>query len=110
MRGLKSSTLIGRLMKNSVFWSVILFAVLLIGLSYSVELVSDTVNVQQQVMLEDTVRRSAVQCYSLEGSYPPNLDYLIDIYGLRFDDSKYIVHYENLGGNLLPDIAVFFIE
>jgi len=61
---------------------------------------------QQAQTLEDNIRRSAVHCYALEGFYPDNLAYLEDHYGLYYDKERYIVSYEVVGSNLIPDITV----
>ena len=62
--------------------------------------------VQGKQLVEDAIRQSITQCYALEGYYPPNLDYLETHYGLRYDTSKYIVHYESFAANIYPDIFV----
>ncbi len=65
---------------------------------------------QQLEIARDAVRRAAVQCYALEGQYPPSITYLEQRYGLSVDREKYVVHYRYTGGNLMPEIAVFSIE
>ncbi len=96
--------------KNAMFYSVLLFVAVVAVIVIGVRNVGETVADEQLTMLENAVRRSAVQCYALEGSYPVNLDYLKDEYGLYFDEETYVVHYLNIGGNLLPEISVFYIE
>jgi hypothetical protein len=61
---------------------------------------------EQTDFLADAVRRSAVQCYALEGRFPDNLSYLEQKYGLIIDHENYVVYYENMGGNLIPQIRV----
>ena len=56
--------------------------------------------------LETAIRRSAVSCYSIEGRYPPDIDYLCEHYGLAVDDSLYTVFYDAFGENLMPSIKV----
>lgn len=56
--------------------------------------------------LRATVLERAVQCYALEGAYPPDLAYLEEYYGLQIDRSRYIVAYEAFAPNLLPDVTV----
>lgn len=56
--------------------------------------------------LRATVLDRAVQCYALEGAYPPSLFYLEENYGLQVDRSRYIVTYEAFAPNLLPDVTV----
>ena len=58
-------------------------------------------------VMEQGVRRAAVQCYAIEGKYPQNLEYLSDNYGLLLDDSKYVYHYQLMASNMMPEIKVF---
>lgn len=56
--------------------------------------------------LEDVLRRTAAACYAAEGFYPPNLDYMREHYGLRYDETQYAVYYEVFASNLMPGITV----
>ncbi len=56
--------------------------------------------------LEQAIRRGCVSCYAAEGSYPPDLDYLVSRYGLQIDQARYRVFYEPVGSNLMPQITV----
>ncbi len=56
--------------------------------------------------LEEALRRSCVSCYSAEGIYPPDLEYLKKHYGIQINDKKYTVHYSAFAENLMPDITV----
>ena len=61
--------------------------------------------------IEDTIRKSAVQCYALEGAYPPNVAYLRDNYGLILDEEKYLYYYDaTFGSNVMPDIMVISLQ
>lgn len=64
---------------------------------------------QEAEGLENSVRQSAVHCYALEGFYPDSLSYLEQHYGLTYDKDKYIVSYELIGSNLMPDVSVIRI-
>ena len=55
---------------------------------------------------EDAVKRAAVTCYAIEGTYPPDYAYLRDRYGVAVDEDRYIVHYEIFASNIMPEIAV----
>ncbi len=61
---------------------------------------------QEKKSLEEAVRRDMVTCYALEGAYPESLDYLKEHYGLTYQEDRYIVNYEVLGSNLMPDVTV----
>ena len=56
--------------------------------------------------LEATVRRGALQCYAVEGVYPPDLAYLEDNYGLQINTRDFYVSYEAFSSNLPPDVIV----
>lgn len=56
--------------------------------------------------LEEALRRTAVSCYASEGFYPPNVEYMVQHYGLQYDEDAYRVHYEIFASNLMPEITV----
>ena len=56
--------------------------------------------------LEDALMRASVQCYALEGGYPPNLEYLSDNYGIILDEKTYFYLYDIQGSNIPPKISV----
>ncbi len=101
---------ISNLLKNALFWSAVMFAVVVYFMLYGVDSVSSNVSGQQLDIIANSVRRCAVQCYALEGTYPTDIEYLVDSYGLQYDSTSYVVHYRNVGGNLLPEISVFHLE
>lgn len=58
-------------------------------------------------ILSDAIIRSAVQCYAIEGFYPPNIEYLESNYGLLVDHDKYFVSYNVFASNIIPEVQVF---
>ncbi len=88
----------------------LLFLAVLAAFVPGLGVVSDMTGREQAKSLENTVRQSAVHCYALEGFYPDSLAYLEQHYGLRYDKSRYIVSYETVGSNLMPDIAVIRLQ
>ena len=56
--------------------------------------------------IRETVRRSALQCYVVEGVYPPDLAYLQENYGLQVNTDHYYVVYEAFASNVPPNISV----
>lgn len=61
---------------------------------------------EKKSALEDTIMRSALHCYSLEGAYPTDIAYLEENYSLSINWDTYIVHYELFASNIAPDITV----
>ncbi len=62
----------------------------------------------QLTTIEENIKKAALTCYSIEGYYPSNIQYLKDTYGLVIDDSKINVFYQAAGANLFPDILVTY--
>ena len=56
--------------------------------------------------LETALTRAAVACYASEGVYPPDVAYLQEHYGIQINEDLYIVKYEVIASNLMPDITV----
>ncbi len=57
-------------------------------------------------IVEESVIRSVVTCYAIEGIYPDSIDYLVDNYHLAIDQSKYYIQYEIFASNIMPEITV----
>lgn len=56
--------------------------------------------------IREAIRRSALQCYAVEGVYPPNLEYLEDNYGLEVNTEDFYVTYDAFASNLPPTVRV----
>ena len=56
--------------------------------------------------IQEAIQRSALQCYVVEGVYPPNLAYLQDHYGLSVNTRDYYVTYDAFASNLPPTVRV----
>ena len=56
--------------------------------------------------LTSQIQHAAVTCYSIENQYPRTLEHLIENYGVYIDTDMYIVHYEAISSNIMPDISV----
>lgn len=61
---------------------------------------------REKEILENAIERSITQCYALEGSYPANLAYLEENYGLIYNEDLFFVDYQYISGNLRPDITI----
>lgn len=64
-------------------------------------------NEESYKILSDAIIRSAVQCYAIEGFYPPDIEYLEENYGLLVDHDKYVVSYSVFASNIIPEVIVF---
>lgn len=56
--------------------------------------------------LRNAIRRASVQCYAIEGRYPPSVEYLEENYGIQIDRNRYDVFYSGFASNFMPDITV----
>lgn len=61
-------------------------------------------------IVEESIARSVVSCYSIEGFYPANLAYLQEHYGLVIDESKYFVQYTIFASNIMPVVTVIEVS
>ena len=86
--------------------SLIFTLLIIIICIFGIHSVDDSTSKMQLESLENAIYRGVVQCYALEGTYPPNLDYLKAHYGLTYDSDKYFVDYQIFSSNMMPDITV----
>ena len=61
---------------------------------------------EQLDVLTQAVRHATVQCYAIEGRYPPSVEYLEEHYGLSIDREKYHVFYSGWASNIMPEITI----
>ncbi len=87
----------------SLIFSLSIISTVIIGF-YEVEEDIDSTEVER---LESSLKDAAVHCYSIEGFYPADIDYLIDNYGVVVDFKEFNIYYATIGSNILPEIEVF---
>lgn len=99
--------------KNRSLWQkliyllpILAFIVLFVLFLQGIGSVSESTLSKQQKSLETALERSISQCYAVEGSYPPSLEYLKQHYGLLYDEDSFFIDYEYYGSNLLPEVTV----
>lgn len=61
---------------------------------------------RREESLKEAVIKGAVQCYSVEGRYPESLSYLEKHYGLKYDKDEFVISYEIIGSNRMPQVTV----
>ena len=86
--------------------SMVIFAAIIILFYFAVEASGKNTIERQQESLESALERDIVQCYAIEGMYPPDLEYLENHYGLTYDKSLFFVDYQPIASNLYPDVTV----
>lgn len=65
---------------------------------------------RQEESLTNAIERDIVQCYCLEGVYPPNLEYLEEHYGLIYNKNLFFVDYRPIASNIYPDVTIIRIK
>ena len=86
--------------------SILLLLAVLLCFLMAISRLEQGANAEGKQQVEDALRRTAVACYASEGFYPPNVDYMVQHYGLQYDEDAYRVHYEIFASNLMPEITV----
>lgn len=86
--------------------TVILFALLFSGAIMLLNYVDRSSDEAQMNMVRDAVRSSVLTCYAVEGIYPESIDYLVENYGLAYDESRFLITYDAFASNIFPDIRV----
>ena len=61
---------------------------------------------QQRINLEKAISRDIIQCYALEGYYPPDLNYIEEHYGLTYNKSEIFIDYQIEGENIKPTFTI----
>lgn len=91
---------------HGVFRALVSFAVVVLVFLFILSRTGGMAQTRGEQIVRQAVTRAAVTCYTLEGSYPEDLQYLIDNYGLVVNTDKYMIIYEPSGSNLMPVIRV----
>lgn len=76
------------------------------ALYFSARTLGSRADDESRELAEQSIRRAAVQCYALEGTYPVSWDHLKEVYGVSVDERRYFVDYQYVASNLMPDITV----
>ncbi len=56
--------------------------------------------------LRDSIIDASMQCFAIEGYYPPSLEYLQENYGLSVNEDDYLVVYVAFASNVPPTVDV----
>ena len=88
---------------RSILFVIVISAVLIAGIFY----ISNMGNEQGLKLTKEAAVRTMIECYAIEGIYPPNVQYMVDNYNLSYDDTKYFIHYDAFASNIMPTIDVY---
>ena len=90
--------------------TVVIFVAVMVMFFLAVDASGRSSIAKEQQSLESALNRDIVQCYAIEGRYPPSLEYLEEHYGLTYDKTTFFVDYLPIAGNLYPDVTVIQIS
>ncbi|MBS5112596.1 MAG: hypothetical protein KHZ15_07905 [Coprobacillus cateniformis] len=83
---------------------ILAFVVLVVlGVQYADEYSKD----EDLKRVNDTILQLSLKCYSIEGKYPQDIEYLKKNYGLLVNEDDYHILYHFEGDNLKPTIRVY---
>lgn len=91
---------------SGIHFSILLFIALFVFFLYMLGSISEDTLLRQEESLKVALNRGIVSCYCVDGTYPPSLDYLIEHYGLTYDENVFFVDYQAIGANIYPDVTV----
>lgn len=89
-----------------LFFSLAAFALLLWLSVRAFGSVSEQTLDEQKRSLETALHRNIVHCYAVNGYYPESLEDLLRYYPLVYDESLFLIHYQPIASNLMPDVTV----
>lgn len=96
--------------KKSMVYLLLIIAVAVIAvfLFFAITGIREGSNEDERQRLEAALQRAAISCYTIEGYFPPTLEYLVEEYGVQINEEKFAVYYNIEGSNMMPTIDVIF--
>lgn len=91
---------------DSVNFSIVFFVVVIGVFIVGITMISARNERDERQVLESALNKDIIHCYAIEGYYPPSLKYIEDHYGLIYDEEKYLVDYEPIGNNIMPNVTI----
>jgi len=95
---------------RALYLSLAVFALAVALVVTMIGQASQRVDAEQAARLEEVLRRAAISCYAVEGRFPPNLEHLVEHYGVIIDHSRFVVHYDVVSRTVMPIIQVVWME
>ena len=91
---------------RSLILPVICFGASVFLFGWGLNNLSSKTQEEQMKATREAITRAAVQCYAIEGQYPPDLEYLKAHYGIDDYSGRYIVDYQVFASNIMTTITV----
>lgn len=86
--------------------TIIFFIVITVWLNIEINSVNISSSEEQLNETKASIEKAVVLCYSIEGYFPPDINYLKENYGLTFDENLYILNYNAFSSNIMPEIVL----
>ncbi len=83
------------------------FAAIIVWFMIGLDRTNSATNEERIKNVKQAVMNGAVLCYSVEGFYPENIDYLKENYGLNYDEKRFLVHYRYVSADICPSVMVY---
>jgi len=92
--------------RKRIYIGLATMIVVLIGFYFTFLETSKSSEHEKMAISQKAIERAVVNCYAIEGFYPQSVEYIEENYGVIIDHNKYIVEYEIMGSNVLPEVRV----
>lgn len=96
--------------KLMILINVMIFAGMLLLFVYGFQRTDTTMDEEDLNRVKQAVQKAALECYSIEGFYPEDVEYLEQHYGLYLQKDLYTIRYGYIGSNIMPDTNVFALR
>ena len=92
---------------RQILFPIVSFVLVIVTALVAGNYINYMTNMQSIELLRQSVRKAVVQCYAIEGAYPPDIDYLEKEYSLEYNHDKYYIDYEVFASNVMPNVEVY---
>lgn len=92
---------------KSVLVSLIVSLSLMLIVIFGIDNANSTIKSTEIEKLKNSITKAALHCYSIEGYYPSDLEYLVETYGIVINEDKFHVYYSTFGSNIMPTIEIY---
>ena len=91
---------------RSIVFAVLIMVFIVAFVVYGTVTTANTADQEGLRIAERAINRNVMQCYALEGAYPPSMEYLEENYAMDIDKDRFIVIYTYRGTNVIPQIVI----
>ncbi len=91
---------------NFIKVSIVIFLLVVVVFLYAIINLNSSTITRQENALQSAIEKDIVNCYALEGFYPPSLSYMEEHYGLTYNEELFFVDYQPIGSNIFPNVTI----